>query len=68
MPKTQRFVTLYKKQTIWIRALGLLLQNNIVRRNLANDRYGLQKYLITIKKNELGYILKLVKNEKIKLN
>ncbi|MUU27756.1 hypothetical protein F7193_04875 [Helicobacter pylori] len=68
MPKTQRFVTLYKKQTAWIRALGLLLQNNIVRRNLANDRYGLQKYLITIKKNELGYILKLVKNERIKLN
>ncbi|GAA8376017.1 hypothetical protein HpDR4_27500 [Helicobacter pylori] len=68
MPKTQRFVTLYKKRIIWIRALGLLLQNNIVRRNLANDRYGLQKYLITIKKNELGYILKLVKNERIKLN
>ncbi|GAA8158629.1 hypothetical protein HpDR143_06840 [Helicobacter pylori] len=66
MPKTQRFVTPYKKQTAWIRALGLLLQNNIVRRNLANDRYGLQKHLITIKKNELGYILKLVKNEKIK--
>ncbi len=68
MPKTQRFVTLCKKQTTWIRALGLLLQNNIVFRNLANDRYGLQKYLITVKKNELGYILKLVKNEKIKLN
>lgn len=58
----------YKKQTTWIRALGLFLRNNIVRRNLANDRYGLQKCLITIKKNELGYILKLVKNEKIKLN
>ncbi|EJC52161.1 hypothetical protein HMPREF1398_01567 [Helicobacter pylori GAM117Ai] len=42
------------------------MRNNIVRRSLANDRYGLQKYLITIKKNELGYILKLVKNEKIK--
>ncbi len=48
MPKTQRFVTLYKKRIIWIRALGLLLQNNIVFRNLANDRYGLQKYLIKI--------------------
>ncbi len=44
----------YKKQTTWIRALGLFLRNNIVRRNLANDRYGLQKCLITIKKNELG--------------
>lgn len=51
-----------------MQVLGLLLQNNIVRRNLANDRYGSQKCLITIKKNELGYILKLVKNEKIKLN
>lgn len=68
MPKTQRFVTLYKKQTIWMQVLGLFLQNNIVRRNLTNDRYGLQKYLITIKKNESGYILKLVKNKKIKLN
>ncbi|QEF42187.1 hypothetical protein D2C73_04590 [Helicobacter pylori] len=68
MPKTQRFVTPYKKQTTWIRALGLLLQNNIVRRNLANDCYGSQKCLITVKKNELGYILKLVKNERIKLN
>ncbi len=48
MPKTQRFVTPYKKQTTWIRALGLLLQNNIVFRNLANDRYGLQEYLIKI--------------------
>ncbi|GAA7145489.1 hypothetical protein HpBGD45_04990 [Helicobacter pylori] len=29
MPKTQRFVTLCKKQTIWIRALGLLLRNRL---------------------------------------
>ncbi len=29
MPKTQRFVTLYKKRTIWIRALGLLLRNRL---------------------------------------